>query len=259
MNLKRTIRTALPYVAIPLVSLLVFGAASRYQGAKLCKQVRIVLAEQEDNLFLDVEQVKDVLHVESYILGVPMDQLRLTELENEMINTGFVQHANAAAAANGVLDLRLKLRRPIARVKPNRGKEFYIDTEGRKMPLSRMFTARVPLLHGPFVEWASQADTIQDSTLRSIVPVLQFVHRSAFWQAQVSELVADGSGQLTMYPQLGDTKVLLGTATEGELKLKRLMAFYKKVMNVKGWNQYRSVDLRFGNQIVASNKDIVSN
>jgi cell division protein FtsQ len=51
-------------------------------------------------------------------------------------------------------------------------------------------------------------------------------------------------------PLIGDQKIILGNARRLENKFDRLKTFYKKAMPYVGWQQYRSINLKFNGQVV---------
>jgi cell division protein FtsQ len=51
---------------------------------------------------------------------------------------------------------------------------------------------------------------------------------------------------------LGRQRIIIGDTARLDEKLQNLLAFYKQVQNKVGWDQYRSIDLRYAGQVVAS-------
>jgi cell division protein FtsQ len=50
---------------------------------------------------------------------------------------------------------------------------------------------------------------------------------------------------------VGDERIEFGRPEDVEVKLKKLMIFYKEIMPRMGWNKYDRVNLEYEGQIVA--------
>jgi cell division protein FtsQ len=60
----------------------------------------------------------------------------------------------------------------------------------------------------------------------------------------------NNAGEFILVPLIGDQKIILGNARRLENKFDRLKTFYKKAMPYVGWQQYRSINLKFNGQVV---------
>jgi cell division protein FtsQ len=55
-------------------------------------------------------------------------------------------------------------------------------------------------------------------------------------------------------PILGDQMIRIGTIDDLDEKLERLKTFYKEAMPYEGWRTYRSISVKYKNQIVCKKK-----
>jgi cell division protein FtsQ len=62
-------------------------------------------------------------------------------------------------------------------------------------------------------------------------------------------------GEFELIPRVGNHRILLGGADDISSKLKRLKTFYtSKDVNVKELNMYDTINLKYKNQLVCSNR-----
>ncbi len=249
-------RSVLAFAGVPLVAVLLMGASMQHHGKQLCNSVEIHISSQADNLFLDLNAVKSLLGVDRNIRGAMRQDVYLTDVEQALYRTKYVKQVVAEVGADHSVTLQITLRKPIARIMDGAaGQGFYIDESGFKIPLSTQFTARLPIVRGKFKEQLAACDTLKDSTLLSLLPLLSHIHEEDFLRAQISELHIDRAGDITLYPEVGHTPILMGSTYEHARKLKWLSGFYRQVLSKTGWDYYRVIDLRYARQIIAIKQD----
>ncbi|MBX3102693.1 MAG: hypothetical protein KF690_09310 [Bacteroidetes bacterium] len=250
--MKRRTRTLLIVAGIPVVSLLLFGAGNLYHGSKRVQQVEILIDAQPDWLFLNVRQISQRLGLQHRVLDQPLRNVDLPELEQELLETGYVEKANAYMGARGLLILKVKMRRPVARVLPLGMQGFYVDENGGRIPLSATFSARVPMVRGTGLADSSEAR--QDSLIGRLTPLLSHIAQHPFWAAQIAEVQVLPGPDLILHTTVGDMPIRFGEPEGYETKLENLLAFYKQVLASRGWQYYRSIAVKFDGQIVATKR-----
>ena len=55
-------------------------------------------------------------------------------------------------------------------------------------------------------------------------------------------------------PQVGDYLIEFGTPEDSELKLNGLKAVYQQAFKNMGWNKYRTISVKYRNQVVCTKK-----
>jgi cell division protein FtsQ len=152
----------------------------------------------------------------------------------------------------GNLVARVELRRPVARLVRNDGPDGYIAEDGTIMPVSEKFTARVLLVTGPYVKkLLQQSDLTASEEGKQLLELITLIREDDFWNAQIAQLDVNHKGRITFLTQVGDERIEFGYAETPEVKLKKLMIFYKEILPRVGWNKYKRVNLEYEGQIVA--------
>ncbi|MEM6802060.1 MAG: hypothetical protein AAF696_11695 [Bacteroidota bacterium] len=241
-----------PLVAITAMALL--AMVNTYQENLELKDIEVAFVDQDDNYFLDADKVKSLITIEQEreLIGERMGEIGLRELEQVLIANPIIKKAEVFKSNSGILNVEVALRKPIARLINNSGHYIYLDEEGHKFPDSRLYSARVPLIRGDFEE--TVADTFVCETLENALPVLKYIQHNKFWNAQVSEIAIKTSGEMIIYPQVGDMEIDFGFPENIVEKFDNALVFYKQVVSKVGWDKYKSLNVNVKGQVVAKKK-----
>jgi cell division protein FtsQ len=76
----------------------------------------------------------------------------------------------------------------------------------------------------------------------------------AFFNAQIEQVYFSNTREIVLSPKVGDHKILLGKYNDIKEKLDKLVIFYKQALPYEGWNKYKSINLKFKNQVVCEKR-----
>ena len=245
------------YALFAFVCLLLLAAGAVFAGARRAHRkvgkVRVQVINEVDNYFIgDGEVLQLITHDGAQPLrGQTPDSLDLRELETRLLTNPYVQDAQVSRDLTGGVLVRIRQRRPLARlIHPDATDDRYVAEDGRLLPLSSRYTARVlPLAAAPGGPVLSEA-FFQDSVGKSYLNLVERLSTDAFWHAQVAQLTIQPGGKVVLWPQVGDQLIEFGYADRISEKLNKLLVFYKQVLPAVGWDQYQRVNVEFRNQIV---------
>lgn len=230
------------------------GAISRSNHNRICKLVMIKIVNESQIKFLDEKAIQKVLTEtdNAALVGRKISEINLEKLENGLYKNPFVKRAEVYSDLEGNIFVETEQRVPAARVINQFGSSFYFDEAGIMMPLSTDYTARVPVVTGIVKESFLAGDTISSDVLKKGLPLISFIRNNEFWNAQISEIECTADGECILYPEVGNTKIYFGKPNEDIAeKFNNLMIFYKDALNRLGWSAYKSVNLKYKNQIVS--------
>lgn len=238
-----------------VVGIFLIIANSSHDG-ELCKGLVSNIRGAGENHFHDAESIRKLVEKvqQSRIEETQMGDLKVAEIEAALELDPWIRSAEVFSEMGGALKVDLELRRPLARVWPNEGEGFYLDTDFSKMDLSEDFTANALLLRGDIPEPLEPRDSLLSPGLVELQAFLTFVHEDDFWRSQISEVFIEPNGQLTLYPEVGECVIDFGAPESVKGKFGKLFTFYKDVMNKTGWDRYKKIDLDYEGQIVASRR-----
>jgi cell division protein FtsQ len=192
-----------------------------------------------------------------------LNRFNVTELEDKLSNNHSIKEAQVYKTIDGELVISVKQRRPIVRIFSN-NESYYIDENGRLMPLSNKYTARLLVVNGalnePFAKrYSISYDSLEDSVssktlLDEIYKISNFIDKSEFWKAQIEQIHVDKVSGFILIPKVGNHKIVFGGIDNMDGKFEKLMIFYKKGLSKTGWNEYSEINLKYKNQVVCTKR-----
>jgi cell division protein FtsQ len=236
--------------AIIILSLMAF--VNKRQSQKQCQKIRISIDNEFENHFIEEEDVNNLMtnNEKENLVGESHQYISLKEMEKRIHSHGFVEKVWVSKDLKGNIDVKVTQYQPIARISLPNGNDKYISSGGKILPVSNRFTARVPVIAGPFNNKLVQKDWKKDS-LRT--PYFEFVNRvlaDDFLRIMVSAAYINQRGEINIYPQIGKQTIEYGLPINQDVKFAMMHSFYDKIIPAKGWNKYSRVCIKYHNQII---------
>lgn len=255
MNAKTTIRKVL-FIGIWLcigggmLTLLLAAISKKNKGQ--CKAYAITIKGPQNNFFIDEKDVEQLLMkaTKGSIKGQAVSSFNLHELEQLLEHNTWIDEAELYFDNQDVLHVTVYEKEPVARIFTTTGTSFYIDSLGRKMPLSDKLSARVPVFTGfPDKKKLSAADSV---LLSSVKTTANYIINNPFWQSQVAQIDITPEKNFEMIPVVGGHLVRLGDGDNMPQKFRRLLVFYTQVLSKAGFDKYKVIDVQYKGQVVVS-------
>lgn len=252
-----------------LIAYLVYGLMFSSKQAKgvVCKSIEVEVLDSADYQFVRSATVKRMLtSSKATPMGKPLTDINTKKLEDEISGMVAVRDVQVYKSLDGKLRVTVKQRRPLVRVFNATGQSYYIDDEGLIMPTSPNYTAHVMVVSGnvkepfkvkPNVNVLAWNDSIvggEKPTICRIYDFAKFVSEDDFWNAQIAQVYVNGTRNVELIPVVGPHVIQLGGFRNFRVKLKKLMAFYKEALPTEGWNKYKTINLKYSNQIVCTKR-----
>ena len=252
MEIKRKVNNVL----FAAGCLLLLGGLAVFAGVRQANrpvgQVIVTISNEFNNYFISEREVSSLLTRggQQRLEGSTPEELSLPALEARLKAHSFVKDAQVYRDLAGNLHADVRQNRPIARlVHADTRQDFYLDTDGQKLPLSSLFTARVVPVSRPGGQPLS-AGYFQDSTGRRYLELLRYIDEHPFWRAQVAEVFIGANGKVAFTQQIGDQQVEFGFPENISEKFAKLMVFYRQIPPALGWDTYHRVNVEFKDQII---------
>lgn len=216
----------------------------------LCKDVK-VLIPGDQNLIERAEIDRILLKNNGPLIGQEMHSINIHYLENALKANPFIEFAKVYVDMDGIVRVRIKQREPILRILNWANHDFYIDRNGLKIPISENFTASVLVANGYILEnFRNRVDTLKTQLAKDLFNTALFIERDTLWNNQIEQLYVNDKSEIEMIPRVGNQRIILGNADSLQTKFRNLLAFYKKAMPRVGWNTYKTINIKYANQIV---------
>lgn len=229
----------------------------------VCHGFDLVIMDQQDDPLISAEDVKTmVLAATDSLIGKKIsdiDHLQIHAILNEI---PYVSETDIQTDLRGNITIELSLRKAIIRVINNAGFTYYLDTEGMLMPVNPGHPSRVIIFNGAIKDGLSELkgkaihiEELDDNViLNNIYIVSTLIEQSPFLKRLIAQLWLGKNGEIEITPILGNYIIKLGGFEDIETKLAKLETFYREGAGKAGWQEYRSIDLRYNNQIICSKK-----
>ncbi len=219
-----------------------------------CEAILVDIDELDGQRFLTRRDVTGFLtnNGNDPIIGLPFDEISLSKLEQRLGRYSLIRQAHVSRDLAGNLLVKIKQPQPIARlVAGGDGSRViggqYISDEGRFFPLSMNYSARVPIVSG---EWFQTHRTLADEAGKPLLTLLQYIRESDLWRAQIAEINVDYSGNVTLWPQVGNYQIEFGKPDGIDMKFRKVKLFYTQIAPQKRWDRYHRVSVQYRNQLV---------
>lgn len=195
----------------------------------------------DNNLYLTEASVNKLL-IQNYgsVKNRAKEELVLNTIEDIILSNDMVKNAQVYLTVNGELISKIVQRKPIGRVEGI--SKFYLDDLGRRMPLSKHHSARVPIITGK----------ITGKSLEDAYTILNYINEDDFLRKNVIGIHVEEEGKYQLKFRLENFVVNLGGVENLNEKFKNFMAFYAKAAKDKSLEKYAIVSLEFNNQVVCT-------
>lgn len=239
-----------------IVVLMSFVEAKRHTTK--CTNVKILIPGADN--FIEREEIDEILKVNQGILiGKVMDQINLNEIERNIKANPYIASAKVFGDMNGIIHIEIEQREPVLRIINSGGQDFYVDREGLKMPVSTNFTADVLVANGNIGEFFNgRLDTLRSSLAEDLYETALFISADTLWDAQIEQLYVAENKDIELVPRVGNQRIILGDADSLHVKMRNLREFYKQAMPTVGWDAYKTINIKYTNQVVCERNKIDS-
>ncbi|MHA4846658.1 cell division protein FtsQ/DivIB [Flavitalea antarctica] len=244
------------WIIIGSATLVLLIAAIRSRNDKTCKGIAIeVNGERKGKWLLDRNDIINQLTSDGAekIKGRALQTFDLRRLEEKLEKHVWIKDAELFFDNNETLQVRLVERKPLARLFTNGGNSFYVDNEGKRLPLSEKLTLKLPLFTG--YPYERNNPKSGDSVLMSrVLAISKYIAADSFWNAQIAQVDITPSRNFEMVPTVGNHIIEFGSGDFPEKKFQKLMTFYKDVIARTGINKYARINVQYDQQVIGIRK-----
>ncbi len=231
------------YIKISVLIVVVIGlygfADYRSKGREI-QEIQIKFLG-DNNLYLTEDAVNKLL-IQNYgpVKNRAKEQVVLNSIEEVIKANPMVKSAQVYCSIKGGVISEIVQRKPIGRVEGI--SKFYLDDTGKRMPMSRYHSARVPIITGK----------ITGKSLEDAYVILDFINKDDFLRKNVIGIHVEEEGKYQLRFRVENFVVNLGGVQNLDEKFKNFMAFYVKATKDNTLEEYGIVSLEFNNQVVCT-------
>ncbi len=222
------------------------------------KDIVVNIQHLEDgvNDLIKDKDIKEILRrgFEENVAEMKVSRVDVQRAERILEQDPFIENAEVFIDADNKLNIKIVQREPICRIIDNNGLNYYMDKNGIKMPPSKYFSARVPIITGAVPPHVTDFLSRKKYGLKDVYYLVKQLQADEFYKTFIQQIVVDAGGEFTLIPVLGDQKIRIGTIDDLDDKLKRIRIFYDEAMPYEGWRKYATISVKYKGQIVCKKK-----
>ncbi|MFY0603734.1 MAG: cell division protein FtsQ/DivIB [Flavobacteriaceae bacterium] len=240
MRFKRLLKYFM--LLLLLVSLgLVYGFSKHRNQHKKVKEIVVFFNEGENNFLTHSMVNKLLIQNEGNVKNQAKSMIDLYQLEKTVLANPFVEKASVFLSIQNVLNVHVKQREAIARIM-NESHSYYIDKQGVSFPVSENYSARVPVITG----------VKKEADLKEIHQLLIQINKDEFLKNEVVGIHNTNANEFEIYVRSGNYVIEFGKIKDIKQKFFNLKAFYSKVFFEDKMKAYKTINLKYHNQVVCT-------
>lgn len=251
-NIIKRIIIALASVAMIVCFIVLFVAASKDRSKAVCKAIDVTVTDHNGKVFVDKKAIAAAIlrDKKTSPVGRQLSDLDIGEIEQSVKHYPWVKDAELYVDNHNVLEISISQRSPVARIFTDEGSSFYLDQEGKLLPVTGSFAIKLPVFTGVPYHLASSA---KDSLVyQQVIRLSDYLTAHPFWMAQVDQINVNGNHEFELIPTVGHALIAFGDANNIDEKFDKLLTFYQKGLNNIGWGYYDTLYLQYAGQVVAA-------
>lgn len=238
--MKRSLEIIKFIVLLGIMAFL-FSFAKKRNDARKITKVDVVFVD-ENSPFITYNTVNKLLiQSQAKVTSIGKETLVLKKMEQRLQENPMVRDAQVYISVDGTLGAKIEQRKPIGRVSAS--PDYYLDADGKKMPLSDVYSARVPIITG-----ASK------NNFNEVTSLLLKIGEDDFMKRSVVGVNRKVDGDIELELRKVNFKVLFGKPEDIEKKFQNFKAFYKKTKQDSTLYGYERINLKFESQVIATKK-----
>ncbi|MEI6574661.1 MAG: hypothetical protein WCO63_00620 [Bacteroidota bacterium] len=246
------------------------GFVEKNQRMIRCKGIDISIDYQGSEAFITTKGLAAAINKQQgdSLIGMPMTSVNVELIRDFVLKNVYVEKGLVYTTVDGTIKIILVQRRPILRVMNTYGEHFFIASDGHMIPTTIENSARVPLAHGFISERFDPIydlkparpldDEIDDciTVMQKLFLLGQYLQEDEFFQALAEEIYVNPYGEFEILPKTGGHVIVFGGVEDMEAKFDKLLTFYKEALNEKGWKKYKTINIKYKNQVVCTKNNI---
>jgi cell division protein FtsQ len=258
--MKRILNISIMIVLVAgMIVLLAFTDIQHH--SMIYKNFRIDVLNSTQYSLITKDEIHDLVKKNfGEIEGAPSAGINLLELEETVLKNPYVSSCEVFQTIDGGLVLKARVREPLVRIINQDGQQFYLDMNGWMMPLNHEHIYPIIIANGyiddTYISLEKSEKPLSNlpdsSVIHHIFYVAFHISRDFFLKSFIDQIYINEKHEIELVPKIGSQTIFFGTSENAKEKLENLKIFYQKVMNRMDWTVYKSINVKYKNQVVCS-------
>jgi cell division protein FtsQ len=241
---------------IKIAAVVVFCVLVIFTLAFTSREVKNVHCERievryDGHQTISLSREEIIKSVNDSILQKSIRKINAEKIETEVEKINVVKNAEVTKNIvgkgidfEGILSVTVTFREPVLRIISGNG-NYFLDKDNVQIPVSSQYTANVLVATGKIdPEFAGS----------QLLDFVNFLENDDFLKAQIKQIHVLDNGELILTPLVGEHQIKFGTIERYREKLKNLKAFYEQVIAQNNWNTYKTISVKYTNQVIGTKR-----
>jgi len=257
--IRKAIETIIWIIAGAGVILLLSFSKKNHNQAT-CSDLSIHIDYPGSDTLLRPDQLRKLLQTQcGDFKGKTVNSLDFARINKVLGSLGQVVQTGAYSDMEGKLHIYVRQREPIMRLYTQSQKDYYADPDGILFRVASGNAGHVIIANGhiPDIETRGKSlisiDTLRNGELiRNIFLLYEKIQNNELLYPMIEQIYITDKQEVELIPKVGRQVILFGSFRDMEEKIIKLESFYRQGMMKEGWDKYKSINLKFKDQIVCS-------
>ena len=237
---------------------------SERRHEQICTSVNVSVIDSVRSRFVTARDIFQMVENRNQKLtGIRFDNINAPGIEQRLSEFAPIRRAIIYKTINGTVHIDVMQRTPVLRIINRYGDSFYLDERGDLLRHSSRYCAHVLVATG-YINLRPEQKNYNVHTvvnapekrniMRELFDLAEYINNDRFWKAQIQQIFVNKNEEFELIPLVGAHVILFGTFDKPDVKFSNLETFYRNGLNVKGWNTYDTIRLKYEGQVVATKK-----
>ena len=208
----------------------------------------------KDTVIAEAENLCDITH------QTRIADINMMKLQRMLDQNPWIEQSSAFIGLNDTLIIQAKEYEPVLRVFNTDHQSIYVTAEGISLPASKIYTPRILIANGNFnFPILKRSLPISDSLylgsgLEEALAIALSIQKDEFLKGNIGLIHKNKNNEYELSVNNLEASVLLGDTCAVDTKLARLRILLEKYIGTDELNRYKTLNLRYKNQIVCTKK-----
>ena len=252
------------WMAVIAYYFLALSFVSERRHEQICTAVEIAVVDSVRSRFVTVEDIRQMVENRNQkIMGIRLDSINIPAIEQRLTDFAPIRSADIYKTVEGAVHIDVSQRIPVLRIINRYGESFYLDERGDLLRHSGRYSAHVLVANGYINLRPEQKDynvlnaeipAGKRNIVRELFELAGYINGNRFWKAQIQQIYVNEDGDFELIPLVGAHVIVFGAFDKPDAKFSKLESFYRHGLNVKGWNSYDVINLKYEGQIIGTKR-----
>lgn len=242
MKAKLTILKA--FLGVAILAFLVSFSAQRH-ACKDLNAIKIKIDHESGTYFVNDSLVRLLIDGKDLkVSQIPLGNMDISQVEKALDKSSFIKKSEVFQDINGEMLINITQETPFARINTGTD-EYYLTKELTKIPLSNLYSAEVVLVGGK----------IEEEDFEGLKELMMFITADKLLKKHIIAVKKQQPNSFILLVNKGDYVIEFGELKDFDKKFEKLRLFYNQYLGKVGMNYYKTINLKFNNQIVATKRN----